>query len=97
MSQRKTAKAMQAHMRRYETSGLTAVSYCHKYNFPQATFYYWRRKLSLIEQPAFIQFQEIKLLPNTDAPIISIQYGHDITVRIEGPVSASFIRELTGC
>lgn len=84
-------------MRRYEASGLTAVAYCQKHKLPPATFYYWRRKLSQIEQPASERFREIKVLPYTDVPIIHIQFGQDVTVRIEGPVSATYIRELAGC
>ncbi len=84
-------------MRKYEASGLTATAYCKKHNLPQATFYYWRRRLSQHDKPEKILFQEIQLTPDANVPIISIEFAHGATIRIEGSISASFLRELAGC
>lgn len=88
---------MEVHMRKYEGSGLTATAYCKKHKLPQATFYYWRHKLSQADKSARVRFQEIQLTPGTSIPIISIEFGQGATIRIEGPISASFLRELVGC
>ncbi len=84
-------------MRKYEASGLTATGYCKKYKLPQATFYYWRHKLSKADKPDKVQFQEIQVTPGSSVPIISIEFAQGATIRIEGSISASFLRELAGC
>lgn len=84
-------------MRKYEASGQTAISYCNKHKLSQATFYYWRKKLSQRKEHRDIQFQEIKLNPGISALIIRIQYDTGVTVLIEGEASPSYIRELAGC
>lgn len=88
---------MEAHMRKYEASGQTAIVYCNKHKLSQATFYYWRKKLSQLQDDQNIQFREIKLNPYISTPVIRIQYGTGVTVQIEGEVSPSYIRELAGC
>jgi len=84
-------------MRKYEASSLTATAYCKKHKLPQATFYYWRHKLSSVDKPGKVRFQEIQLTPDTSSPIISIEFAQGTTIRIEGSISASFLRELAGC
>ena len=88
---------MEVHMRKYETSGLTAKAYCHKHSIQQSTFYYWRRRLSQQSEPGQIRFKEIKVTPGISSPVIYIQYVHGTTIRIEGEASVAYIRELAGC
>ena len=88
---------MQVHMRKYESSGQTATAYCNKHNLSQATFYYWRRRLSQPEKPDKVRVQEIQVTPGSTVPIISIEFPQGATIRIEGSISASFLRELVGC
>ncbi|MGB3080839.1 MAG: hypothetical protein WBB31_17290 [Saprospiraceae bacterium] len=97
MSQRKTAEIMEAHMRKYEASGQTAIVYCNKHKLSQATFYYWRKKLSQVQEDQDIQFREIKLNPDIYTLVIRVQYTNGVNVLIEGEVSPSYIRELAGC
>jgi hypothetical protein len=88
---------MEAHMRKYEASGQTAIAYCNKHKLSQATFYYWRKKLSLVQENQDIQFREINLNPDMHTLVIRIQYANGVAVLIDGEVSPSYIRELAGC
>lgn len=88
---------MKAHMRKYEASGQTALSYCNKQKLSQATFYYWRKKLSQVQDDQEIEFREIKLNPDIYTRVIRVQYANGVAVLIEGEVSPSYIRELAGC
>ena len=84
-------------MRKYEASGQTAISYCNKHKLSQATFYYWRKKLSQVHEDRDIQFREIKLNSDIYPLVVRVQYVNGVFVLIEGEVSPSYIRELAGC
>ncbi len=88
---------MEVHMRKYEASGQTATAYCNKHNLSQASFYYWRRRLSEVKKPEMVRFQEIQVTSGSPMPIISIEFAQGAIIRIEGSISASFLRELAGC
>jgi len=88
---------MKVHMRKYEAAGQTAISYCNKHKLALATFYYWRKKLSEVQDHQEIQFREIKLNAAVNSTVIRIQYVNGVTILIEGEPSPSYIRELAGC
>lgn len=80
-------------MQKYEASDLTVIANCKKHKLPQTTFYNWRHQLSNVEKPGMVWFQEIQLTPGSSVPIISIEFAQGTTIRIEGSISASFLRQ----
>lgn len=83
-------------MRRYESSGLTAIAYCRKHNISIATFYYWRKRISDSPPGESPQFEEISVQPKNYSSAIVVQFPQGVTIQLEGPVSALFLRQLAG-
>lgn len=86
------------HFKQQKSSGLTIQAYCERYHLSPGMFYYWKRKLSKaqIEEP--ITFQELQIDCERPARLVfEIQLSDHAVIRIEGSVSASFLRELAGC
>lgn len=88
---------MRRHMRRYEATGQTVVGYCRQHQIALPTFYYWRKKLSGSPGDLSLQFEELQAAPKDTFPGIVMQFPQGVLIRFEGPVPASFIRELAGC
>ena len=86
------------HFQRHASSGLTVASYCERYRLSPGMFYYWKRKISIAENPQQLSFQEVEVVPDQGSvPVFEIRLGEAAIIRIEGYVSAVFLRELAGC
>lgn len=87
------------HIEKQNRSGQTIRRYCERNKLSEGLFYYWRRKLQNSDQSEQISFEEVKILSHPQfIPVIEIQFEDSkARIRIEGQVTASFIRELAGC
>jgi len=78
-------------------SSLTKQAYYDRYELSSGMFYYWKRKLSsgLLSNK---EFRELEIIAQDHVhPVIEVYLGMGKLIRIEDPVSASFLRELIQC
>lgn len=88
----------QRHIQRQESSGRSVALYCQKYDISVATFYYWSKKLRSLSEAGGTHFTEVQVIsPAAVSPVVTVYLDDRVVVRIEGPASAAFIRELAGC
>ncbi len=97
MGKGKSSANMGNHIQRQEASGMSAAAYCKRHKLNLAMFYYWRKKLPEPDNSSQPTFKEIRLTPGIPGTVIHVQFGNGIEIRIEGNVSAGYLRELAGC
>jgi len=82
-----------------EMSGLTIVGYCHQYQIPTATFYAYRKKLS-VSQNAFVQAkitQQVEVFSSPDPICLNVgNISLTLPSTTPAPYLAQLLREFIG-
>lgn len=89
-------KGWHVHIEEQAKSSFTIQAYCKRHRLSTSMFYYWRRKLTVKAPEGSLQEIEV-LSPIQTAPVIEVHLGLGKFIRIEGQVSALFLRELLQC
>lgn len=89
-------KGWHVHIEEQAKSSFTIQAYCKRHRLSTGMFYYWRRKLTVKAPEGSLQEIEV-LSPIQTAPVIEVHLGPGKFIRIEGQISAVFLRELLQC
>ena len=85
---------MRQHIAACKISGLYVDQYCKEQNLNPATYYYWRKKLSIdsiINTGSFIQLQPIQ-----QSSCVEVVFANGVKIHFENLVPVDYIKQLIG-
>ena len=84
----------EAHIAKWQQSGLTRPQYCKQAKIPAANFYNWTRSQRESVQASVVGFAEVKISESIEIKTghIEIIYPQGVVVRMPIGIEASFIR-----
>lgn len=86
----------QRHIRKQAKSSLTIQAYCDQHALSYGMFYYWKRKLQDVPDPA--AFTELQIV-NTERyrGAIHIRFPSGVELWLDHDIEPSFLKEVIGC
>ena len=74
-------------------SGLSVVLWCRSEGVTESTFYYWRKRLSVLSSPV-TQLIALPFSNRQDAPMLELQTPHGYVIRLSSQAQVGWLDDL---